>query len=270
MTKKNWTSEKLFTRLLTYKSETAHWDTIRELRSRAGKDIFEKACQLIRSTKVQERIIGAEILSQFGTPPRLWIKSILKLFFETLQKEKNAKVISTLLYGIGHNSEHLTRNDIAYICTWKNNQNIEVQQALVFALGGLDNTIALDTLISFTESKQSSIRDWATFGIGALSDKDNAIIRKALWNRLSDKHKATRQEAIFGLAKRKDLRVKDVLKKELEIIDHHGSYILEAIEVLGDRDFIELLQRKIVTNKKTQSINEDWLKDCVAKLKEIK
>lgn len=270
MTRINWTNEKLFTRLLKNKSDEAHWNNIRELRSRASNDIFEKACELIKSEKTKERIIGAEILSQFGLPPRPLIKPILKLFFETLKKERDSKVISTIFYGIGHNSEHITKRDIEFICKFKSSRNIEVQHALVFALGGLDNQIAIDTLIGFTTSKQSLIRNWATFGIGAQSDKDNSIIREVLWNRISDKNRQTRQEAIFGLAKRKDLRVKDVLKRELEVIDNHGSYILEAIEIFGDKDFIDLLKNKIASNKKIKSINQDWLKDSLAKLKGTK
>lgn len=60
MARKNWTIEKLFTRLFKYKSETAHWDTIRELRSRASNDIFEKACELIGSADLFQQDIEAK------------------------------------------------------------------------------------------------------------------------------------------------------------------------------------------------------------------
>jgi hypothetical protein len=268
--RKNWTNEKLFSRLLTNKSDGTHWDNIRELRSRASEDIFRRSCELIKSRDVKKRLIGSEILSQFfGVPPRPLIKPILKLFFEVLKREKNSAVISTIFYGIGHNSEYLKKKDIKFLCEFRDNKNIEVKQGLVFALGGIDDKAAIDTLIDFTTDKHSSIRDWATFGIGAQSDRDNSKIREALWGRINDKHNKTRQEAIFGLAKRTDSRVKEVLINELEIIDHHGSYILEAIELFGDRGFIKLLERKIISNAKTKSINPEWLIKSVVKLKGI-
>jgi hypothetical protein len=268
MTRKNWTTKKLFSRLLTNKSDSTHWDNIRELRSRASEDIFKRSCELIKSRNVKKRVIGSEILSQFGVPPRPLIKPILKLFFEVLKKEKDSAVISTIFYGIGHNSEHLKKKDIKLLCEFRDNENIEIKQGLVFALGGINNKIAIDTLIDFTADKHSSIRDWATFGIGAQSDRDNSRIRKALWDRVNDKHFKTRQEAIFGLAKRKDSKVKEILKNELEIIDHRGYYILEAIEQFGDRDFIKLLEKKIISNKKTRSVNPEWLKNTLIKLAE--
>lgn len=133
-------------------------------------------------------------------------------------------------------------------------------------MGGIDEKKAIDTLIDFTTDKHSSIRDWATFGIGAQSDRDNSRIREALWKRIKDKHSKTRQEAIFGLAKRKDSRVKEILKNELEIIDRDDSYILEAIELFGDKDFIKLLEKKIISNKKKKSINPEWLENSLRKL----
>ena len=67
-----------------------------------------------------------------------------------------------------------------------------------------------------------------------------------MWNRVTDKDEITRLEAISGLAKRKDRKIKEVLKTELENIDENGSLILESIELFNDKDFIPLLEKKII------------------------
>ncbi|MES2732755.1 MAG: hypothetical protein V4714_13445 [Bacteroidota bacterium] len=269
MSRKKWTEETLFARLLNNKSDKTHWENIRELRSRGSKEVFIKSVELINSDIAKERLIGAEILSQLGLPPRPFIKQTFEIFFELLKTETNNLVISTMFYGIGHNSEHLKKKDIDFICTFKDNKNIEIKQGLVFALCGIDDNSAIDTLIDFTKDKRSSIRDWATFGIGVQSDRDDLKIRAALWNRVSDKHFKTRREAIFGLAKRKDKRIKEILKKELETIDNHGSYMLEAIEEFQDKDFIDLLKQKIISNEIDKKINPEWLENSIRKLMEI-
>jgi hypothetical protein len=266
MSRKDWTEEKLFTRLLNNKSDKTHWKNIHELRSRGSEEVFIKSVELINSEVVKERIIGAEILSQLGLPPRAFIKQTFEIFFEVLKTETNPLVVSTMLYGIGHNSEHLEKREIDFICTFKDSKDIEIKQALVFALGGIDDDIAIETLIDFTKDKYNSIRDWATFGIGAQSNRDDLKIREALWDRVNDKHVKTRREAIYGLARRKDKRIKEILKKELETIDDQGSYTLEAIEEFQDKDFIELLKKKIISNETDKKINPEWLKNCIGKL----
>ena len=74
-------------------------------------------------------------------------------------------------------------------------------------------------------------------------------------------------KAIAGLSKRKDVRVKDILRKELKKINKHGSLILESIEDYEDKDFIPLLEQQIQTNKKTNQVSEEWLLACLEKLK---
>ncbi len=268
--RKNWTDEKLFDRLLNNKSNKTHWDNIRELRSRSNKIIFRKCIEWSYSKNAKNRLIAAEVLSQLGLPPRQFIKQTIKRFFEILDIEKDKSVVSTIFYGLGHNSEYLKKKHINILCSFKDNTSIEIKQGLVFALGGIEDNKAIDTLIAFTTDKHSSIRDWATFGIAAQTDRDSLKIRAALWNRVNDKHSTTKQEAIFGLAKRKDKKIKDILKRELETIDSHGSLILEAIEEFKDKEFISLLNKKLISNRKEKRINQDWLKNTIDVLMKTK
>jgi len=268
MPRKNWPTEKLFHRLLNNKSGRTHWENVGVLRSRGSKDVFDKCVELLQSSNAIERRIAVEILSQLGLTPRPIIKETLKLYFETLKIETDDDVISSILYGFGHNNELLSAKETKFICSFKDSKNLEVRQGLVFALGGIEHKIAIDTLIGFTSDKNYYIRDWSTFGLGSLTTQDSPAIRDALWNRINDKHKETRQEAIFGLAIRKDERIKEIIKRELKAIDDHCSLLLEAIEELNDKEFIEILQEKLVSNQQEEKVNPEWLQNTIDKLRQ--
>jgi hypothetical protein len=62
MSRKNWTSEKIFTRLLTNKAQKTYWDNISELRRRPNEDVFTKACQLAKTNIDSQKILGLNVL----------------------------------------------------------------------------------------------------------------------------------------------------------------------------------------------------------------
>src|SRR6202035_251662 len=80
--------------------------------------------------------------------------------------------------------------------------------AVACACGSLGNEeLAVDVLLNLMRDDDSDVRDWATFGLGSLSDKDSPTIRNALFEALNDPDVDVRQEAQVGLAKRRDIRV---------------------------------------------------------------
>ncbi len=262
----NYKNEKIFERLLTNKSKENYWKYIHELRKRKTDEIFEESVLLTKSKSVKEKIIGIDILSQFGFPRR-YKKEILTLFFELLQSEIDKRVLKSILYGIGHNNEKLTLKQIELLCSFRNHKSVYIRHSLVFALCTIENDIAIDTLIKLSNDRDSDIRDWSTFAIGSQIDTDNEKIRTALWNRISDKDEGAKFEAISGLAQRKDSRIKDVLKKELDNLDEYCSLILESIVYLKDKSFIPILEKKIIENQETKKVNQDWLLETLNTLK---
>ena len=270
MSRKNWTDEKLFFRLTNNKSDKTYWDNIRELRSRANANIFNACVKLIKSSKPKDRIIGIDILAQLGLTPRPFFKESRKLFFDILKKEKDPKALLSVLYAIGHNNEKLKSDEIALLVSFKDNADEGVREGLVSALLSVDNKLAIDTLIHLTTDKVSHIRDWATFGIGTQIERDNKLIREALWLRVDDKHQNTIFEAVVGLAKRKDKRIKEIIKREL-LTENYGSLLFEAIEELNDKDFLPLLKKHLGKAKKSDNNNPEWVKDltnCIIRLNE--
>ncbi len=260
MSRKEWTDDKLFFRLLNNKSDKTYWDNISELRSRPNKSVFEKCQDLVNSDIPKERMVGIDILAQLGVFPRPFYKKTIKLYFDILEKEKDCNVLTSLFYAIGHNNESLNQKQIKKLIAFQTNENSSVRQGLVSSLLGLDNNQAIDTLIDLSNDKVPSIRNWATFGIGSQIETDNDKIRKALWNRIDDKNQDTKLEAIVGLAHRNEIKVREVIKHELTD-GEYGTLLFEAIELLDCVEFIPLLKNNLITGRSDSGINPNWLKD---------
>lgn len=263
----NYKTEKIFARLLKNKSKKNYWNYVSELRKRKSEEIFKKSVLFTKSDSLKERILGVNILAQFGFP-RLHKKEIINILFKLLKEETDKGILSSILYGISHNNEKLNIKQIDLLCSFKTHKSVIVRHSLVSALCTVEKEKAIDTLIELSKDKDSDIRDWATFGLGSQLETDNDKIRTALWNRVSDKEEGAKFEAISGLAQRKDKRIKEVLKTELENIDEYGSLILESIEYFEDKSFIQLIEKQIEKNKKSKKVNEDWLLNTLKKLKQ--
>ena len=192
------------------------------------------------------------------------------MYFELLENRQNDKVLFSLLFGISHNNENLTEKQILKLIEFKNSKNKDIRYSLVSALSTIENPNAIETLIELSEDKFSSIRNWATFGIGTLSEENSDQILNALWKRTKDKHQETKLEAIVGLANRKVIIVKELIIEELKK-GEYGTLLFDAIETLKDKDFIPYLENNLKSAQKDSGIKKEWisdLKQCLKKLKE--
>ena len=271
MSKKNWTDEKLISRLINSKTNKSRWDNISILRKRPSEELFSKCIDLTKSENTKIRKIRIDILAQFGLPPRPFLIETLKIYFELLEVETDPDVLMSLLYSIGHNNDELNNEQIEKICSFINNENNWVKEGLVYALLGIDNLTAIQTLVKLSSDKLSHIRNWATFGLGTQIEKNNKNIREALWNRVNDKHQETKLEAIVGLAKRKDNRVSEIIKREI-MDGEYGILLFEAIIYTKNKVFLPLLHQNLKNAEEDNAINTEWkedLKNCINELTKI-
>lgn len=269
--RENWTNEKIFSRLKNNKSNKTYWDNISALRRRPCKVVFDMAYKLACSENEKEMIIGVQVLAQLGSDPRYKQKEALNLFFKLLEKEQKWNVLMVLLYAIGHNNESLSEEQIQGLIKYSDKKSSIVREALAIALGGVESEAAIDTLIGLSADSNTSVRDWATFGLGTLNDFSNPKIIDALWARTADEDQNTKLEAIVGLAKRNDNRVKGVIIEEIKR-GEYGTLLFEAIELFPDKDFLPYLIMNFEKDKDDDSIDESWLEDLkktIEKLEEI-
>lgn len=265
----NYKTEKIFERLLKNKTSTNYWNYVTELRTRKTEDIYKRSVQLTKSKNLKEKILGITILAQFGHP-RLHKKEIVNILFDLLSTETDYKIISSLLYAIGHNNEKLNKKQIELLCSFGNHKSAKVRFSLTSALLGVEKETAIDTQIKLSSDKDSDIRNWATFGIGTQIEIDNQKIRTALWQRINDTDFETKSEAIVGLANRKDEKIKDVIISELKN-ENDGTLLLEAILTLNDKDFLPLLNRNLKKARKDkEDITKEWISALEETIRELK
>lgn len=265
MSKDNLTYERLFDLLQNECSEEEYWGFISKLRKLPCNEVYEKAIEFIESNNKKDKIIGIDVLQQLGFNPRFKQEQTVKLHFELLEEHKTDDVTKSLLYGIGHNNENLSQLQIDKITQFDGLDDDEINQAHISALLGIDNIKAVRKLIQFTDSKNSDIRNWSTFGIGTQVEIDNEEIRDALWKRVNDSNFETKSEAIYGLAKRKDNRVKNIIMSELKS-DNYGTLILEATALLKDTELAVQLKKNLKTANKD---DVDWPKLIKETISEI-
>ena len=272
MGRESWSNEKLLARLINNKSNRTYWSNISELRKRGSFEFFEQCVLLAKSEIPKERIIGIDILSQLNSQGKMkpYSKRVFTFLLKRLQLEKDPLALMSILFGIGHNNEYLTKDkDIEYIIEYRKNENNSIRECVVFALLGIDNAIAINTLIELSKDKFSNIRNWAVFGLGSQLERNTDEIKQALFDRVNDKHIETKSEAILGLAIRKDFRVKELIRQEL-LTESFGCLLFEAIEEIQDVAFLPILEDLFLKNKDEIDINDQWLnnlKDCISNLK---
>jgi HEAT repeat protein len=153
-----------------------------------------------------------------------------------LEVEANELALMSEIYGLGHLAVEGT---VPLILPYATHPNEDIRHATTHALGQfLLDPSALAALVVLSADSDRDVRNWATFFIGTQSDADSTELREALARRLDDPFPDARQEAIAGLAKRKDERAVLPLLKLLR----SGSYFVHHtfdFEALLDTEYSE-------------------------------
>jgi len=118
----------------------------------------------------------------------------------------------------------------------------KVATALPSCEEGGDPQLLARPLISLREDPDEDVRDWATLGLGTLTEIDAPEVREALVGRWSDENLDARDEALLGSARRRDRRVLPVLAARLGE-DEVGRLPVEAAAYLCDERLLGPLRR---------------------------
>jgi HEAT repeat protein len=218
--------------LLHARDDDPYWDTVFILRRRDTTEA-RRYQQLCRSDVSAERRLGADIIGQLGVPERIFPGECLSILLAMLKAEEDTAVLPAILIALGHLHRIET---IESVLPFSKHPDPAVRHGVVSALTGYEEQRAIDELISLSHDGDAHVRDWATFGLGTISDLDTPAIRNALAERLTDADYDTRCEAIVGLAKRKDARVVPVIVKELTSNDV-GNAAVEATTLMPLPEF---------------------------------
>lgn len=229
------------TMALTEPDDNAAWAAVEMLHFRGTREVFDTARQLCASQCPRERTLGANILGQLGVPTRTFPKESVAVLLELLKGETDDGVLDAACIALGHTPDE---SAVPSLIRFKRHPNASVRFAVVFALAGYEDELAIKTKIDMSFDEDELVRDWATFGLGRI-DVDTPEIRAALLARIADADETTRGEALVGLARRRDQRAIEPLIKELERYHNaeHGDYSVEAAEEFADARLLRVLTR---------------------------
>ncbi|MGH1556482.1 HEAT repeat domain-containing protein [Streptomyces sp. L7] len=118
----------------------------------------------------------------------------------------------------------------------------EAAFGLATAVTGREDDPAVSALIRLTGDAEPDVRDQATFALGTLAPVDGPDVRDALWARLDDTDPDTREEAVRGLALRRDPRAVPLLGELLAAGNAHPR-TLQAAAVLADAAPLSVLEQ---------------------------
>jgi HEAT repeat protein len=217
--------------------DDAPWSAVHALRIVGTREVFDKAAAWCESERPLLRARGADVLAQLGNsgvehPRNAFPEESYSAVVAMIQKEPDSQPLAAGIHALGHLNNSA---GVSLIAAFRSHPSPEVRSSVAFALWCFANEpLSVAALLTLTEDTESDVRDWATFGL-AQCDADSLEIRDALVRRLTDSDEDTREEAMSGLAKRKDHRVLPVLLSALE--QPHVSYrVIEAADLILDME----------------------------------
>jgi HEAT repeat protein len=208
------------------------WEVVHLLHFRATREVFEAAKGLCGSASAVERRLGADVLAQIGVPERAFPREALAILAAMVAGESAPDVLYSVTCAIAHQR---LDDVVPVLLRLKSHPSSHVRRAVASSLGGWDTPEAIGGLTELSMDEDEAVRDWATCGLGTMTDLDSPDLRAALAARLDDPDPVTRAEAMVGLARRKDERVLEALLAILHP-DHIAPFelrsdlVLEAVE----------------------------------------
>lgn len=226
------TMDELIGVALSEPDENIVWKAIASLHWRGTREILQRAEALCGSPCSRERQLGANILGQLGLPDRTFPAECTAILRSMLRSVEQSDVLRSVLVALSHQHD---AEAVPIVVRFSASPDAEVRHGVVLALTGHEMSLAIENLISLSKDSDSHVRDWATFALGTQLELDTPEIRQALADRLDDTYDDARAEALVGLARRKDIRVVEALKRELSS-DCVGTLAIEAAELVASKD----------------------------------
>ena len=228
------------------------WDHVLSLQRRGDEATFQAAIDLLDSPEPAGRILAANVLGQLGVEAgvrveqRPFRRATGELLVARIEREEDPEVLKAFAHALGHLQEPRA---IPALRALRDHPDPRLRRAVAFGLFGLDDDLAVSTLIDLSRDVEAEVRDWATFGLGTQLERDDALLRSALLARIDDADDNTRAEALRGLAGRGEKRAVAPLLSELDrpIAADDPSILYEALFALASQTGDERLCRVVET-----------------------
>ncbi len=194
--------------------DESSWDAVRELRLRNTEEVFQLALAHSRSEVPMRRARALDVLGQLGTgkplSERPHFDGTVSIALGHLRDEDRL-VVHAAAWALAHLGGE---RSVAALLEVKSSADSGVRWAVANGMANSERPEAIRTLMELMEDDDENVRNWATFGLGNAYSKedgtgrlgtlDSSEIRAALRKRLSDSSDEVRDEAVWGLARRRD------------------------------------------------------------------
>lgn len=187
---------------------------------------------LLASSKASDRELGIQIARWSGVLSERY--ALAEPFLFTGLSDRSAAVILQAIYAFGRFyplGMPATIRDA--IMTFVQHPSSEIREAVAYSISGSNTRKATNALIQLAQDNDPDVRNWATFALGSEFRSDSPQLRKALYARVKDSDHEIRNEAILGLATRKDPRAYRLIRRELSL-PWVSVLAVEAAAELGD------------------------------------
>jgi hypothetical protein len=205
---------------------------------RGGPEEFAIAAEFALSDEAHKRRVAADILAQLGWQERTFQDESVQILVGLLN-DSDPSVLQAAAIACGHRHSALT---VQRLVALAGHPSHNVRYGATYGLAGQDDPRAINALIRLTKDSDRDVRDWSTFALGSQTEIDTNDLREALRDRLTDTDPEVRGEALVGLARRHDDRLKQAILDSLNG-EFHGDWMLEAAEIVGDPDFVPALEK---------------------------
>jgi hypothetical protein len=180
------------------------WNAVRVLRLRGTSEIFELAKKHSTSEDGIACARALDVLAQLGAGKpdfeRPHLSESISIALLHLE-DKRPLVVHSAAWALAHLGGNVA---ISALIDLKRHPDPGVRLAVANGMGSCEQPQAIETIIQLMDDEDDDVRDWATFGLGSLCKCDSQEIRAALRKRLEDPFEDARNEALWGLAQRKD------------------------------------------------------------------
>ena len=168
---------------------TERWRSIEALQAIGSQGVFASAVALCGSDDGERRAIGVQILAHLGARREVVIDLVMpvgdhafpgetvELLLEMLSTECDPVVLDALGHAVVNFDDPRC---VAPLVALRGHADDRVRRAVVSGLLHREHDIAVEALVELSSDPSKGIRDWATFGLGAMIDRDTPQVREAL------------------------------------------------------------------------------------------
>ncbi len=233
------------------------WHAVHALRRIGSREVLDIASEWSRSDEPLKRARGADVLAQLGKtaehPENNFPEDSFNVIAVLAESEKHIQPLSSAIQALGHIGDPRA---IPLLVRYSTHPKSEVRFAVACACGNFAaEPPIVSVLIELMRDSDEDVRDWATFGLGTLSTVDAPEIRDAFAKRLNDSSSDVVDEALAGLAQRRDQRALPLILERLRQPDVDEHTLESAAAMLGmqgakqqmaPEDYISALQLRFL------------------------